>query len=131
MRQIQREHHHSNTNLLARALDRHLIIEPHQALSATEARTVLAQGTLNECLDHHLYSKAVPMVVGEGQRFSTAREAAEWIEVSKGHLAPSIEKLGDAILFAPNGKSVRLPRQHREQRISTATLLETPLGPQR
>ena len=117
---------HLHTRLAAEAVDT-LIVEVRQnSTTIIEPATAVSERFLTRLVDHYLFGRARPYLVG--QRFADHGAALQEENACKAALAPYVRELAERLVRDPTGKGLRAPSVRRSYRRSTASLLNEPIG---
>lgn len=117
---------HRHTRIAVRAANR-LIVEIEQGgeLDRDPALAV-AYRFCRELIDHHLFGRARPALVGE--RFASHDEAVAYESVCMAAVAPYVARVAEDLARDPRATRLHAPRMPRAARRSTADLLDEPLA---
>ena len=117
---------HLHTRVAAEAVAT-LIVEVHQeSTTIIEPTTTVAERFLWGLVDHHLFGRARPYLVG--QRFADYEAALQEENACKSSLAPYVRELAGRLVRDPTAKDLRAPSVRGSHRRSTAELLNEPIA---
>lgn len=117
---------HRHTRVAARTAAR-LIVEIEQGRTFDrDPAIVIADRTCHELIDHHLFGRVRPALIGE--RFASHDEAIACERACMEAVAPYVARVAETLARDPRATRLRAPRMPRSVRRSTADLLDEPLA---
>ena len=127
MRTVEREYGgHLHTKVAAEAVCTLIVELSQDSTMFIEPATAVAERFLTRLVDHHLFGRARPFLVG--QRFADYGDALQEENACRSALAPHVRKLAAGLVRDPTGKSLRAPSVQRSHHRPTAELLNEPIG---
>ena len=117
---------HLHTRVAAEAVNTLIVEVLQNSTTIIEPATAVAERFLTRLVDHHLFGRARPYLVG--QRFADHGDALQEENACKAALAPYVRKLAAGLVRDPTGKSMCAPSVRRSHRRPTAELLNEPIG---
>lgn len=117
---------HRHTRLATRAASRQIVeIEQGTGFDRDPA-VAIAERSCYELIDHHLFGRVRPALIGE--RFASHDEARACERACMESVAPYVARLAEDLAHDPGAPRLRAPRMPRSVRRSTVDLLDEPLA---
>ncbi len=118
---VEYEYDGSRHIKVAAQATRQLVAEVHQGASFLDARRAVAERFCWELLDHQLFGRLRPLLIGT--RFADRDEAAAFEAACKAELTTAITKLASQLLADPTATALRAPALRARTRRTTEELM--------